>query len=129
MRSRNPVLGMNVFWVSFDASNKTFQRFRFRPLLALELLSFANICPTLMFLRPEQVFCELVLIWSSSTSASAAGGESLNSSVLASPVKIQVGSILQKHRSVIDNLWCATIIFDLLTTGAQSKWEMMVASR
>jgi hypothetical protein len=47
---------------------------------------------------------------------SAAGGKNLNSSVLASPVKIQVGSILRKHRDIIDNLCRATMTFDPLVT-------------
>jgi hypothetical protein len=86
------------------------KRFETHSFLSLDL-SHSDVFET-----GANYFCELVLFWSSSTSA--AGGESLNLFVLASPVKIQVGSILRKHRNIIDNLQlqCATMTFDPLVT-------------
>ncbi len=46
----------------------------------------------------------------------AAGGESLNSSLLASPIKIQAGLILWKHQNIIDNLRCAKMTLHPLAT-------------
>jgi hypothetical protein len=77
------------------------KRFETHSFLSLDL-SHSDV-----FKTGANYFCELVLFWSSSTSA--VGSESLNLFVLASPVK-------RKHRNIIDNLQCATMTFDPLVT-------------